>query len=211
MSPSLPQPLTLAHPQPAGGCLQVSFHWDQDRFAQQISGATADGRQTEIWQAILPGDDAERQHPWPPSPPLQELSREIIDGRELLLGVGRAGIAHWSVSIETRIIDGHPVLYFDYACRSSQPPDWLGASYRRLAPPPQPHGNPPLAVQTTHTPAVAALSVICRDDTNWQTTDQGDWVIRPRQLPSRWPATGRWRFAIGLDRGASGLAAVSAG
>lgn len=178
------EPIILSHPETGSGLLQVCFHWQQDRFGHSFRGTSADGqRDSECWETVQPLSDAERGAAWPLSPPLQELSRETIAGSELLLGVGRAGVAHWSVSIETLLIDGCPVLWFDYACRSSQQAQWLGSSYRC-------------------TPALASgsgmLRLICHDDTQSTTDRDGVWQIQPRQLPQRWPGTARWRFGIAL-------------
>ncbi len=182
-------PLTLTHPELDRGRLQVRFQWHEDRFAQRISGTAADGRAALAWEAVNPLDTTQREVAWPPSPPIQELSRETIGDRELLLGVGRAGTAHWSVSIETLVIDGRAVLFFDWACRSSQPAGWLGCSYRA-----EPAGQSGLVESLDIVP----LIVICHDDTDCQTDTTGGWQIAPKQLPDSWPATVRWRYGIGL-------------
>jgi len=42
------------------------------------------------------GDDSQN---WPPSPPLQELDHLSVSAGPAIFGVGRGGVAHWSVSL----------------------------------------------------------------------------------------------------------------
>ena len=111
-----PPPLSLNHPKLD---TQVDFEWRSDRYHHKI-----------IWAAhqleSVKGDDDS----WPSSPPLQQLSIEHIDGREVALGVGSAGTSQWSVSVEP--IDTG--FQFDWACRTSEAPGFLGSSYREQAP-----------------------------------------------------------------------------
>ncbi len=67
---------------------------------------------------------------WPISPPFQEIVCEPVGagGKQVLLGVGRAGKSHWSATIEgDSMIEA---IAFDIACRSSSAPEWLGSTYR---------------------------------------------------------------------------------
>lgn len=66
------------------------------------------------------GDDA-----WPPSPPIQQVSIETIEGCNVALGVGCAGTSHWSLSVEPTA-DG---FRFDWACRTKETPARLGTTY----------------------------------------------------------------------------------
>lgn len=51
--------------------------------------------QLTVWMISVEGDDAQV---WPPSPPLQELDRLTVPAGPAIFGVGRGGLAHWSVS-----------------------------------------------------------------------------------------------------------------
>ena len=66
---------------------------------------------------------------WPPFPPLQELAQECHSDTEVLLGVGMAGKSHWSVSVDRRQPFHPPAMVFDFACRLSEPPTFLGACW----------------------------------------------------------------------------------
>lgn len=107
------QPILLRHCDAVGS---VHFAWNEDRFDHVIefkSGRICCPKPT--------GDLT-----WPDSPPIQQLSVESIDGREVALGVGCAGTSHWSVSIEPTA-DG---FRFDWACRAKETPVRLGTTYQ---------------------------------------------------------------------------------
>jgi hypothetical protein len=69
------------------------------------------------------GDDR-----WPASPVLTEVSLVAAGGGTAVVGVGRAGRSHFSLSA-TR----HPALpdaiVVEAACRIHEPPGWLGSTY----------------------------------------------------------------------------------
>lgn len=108
-----PKPVCLGD---VTGQVKITFTWSNDRFEHEV-------RNGHIQLKSIAG---EREAPWPDSPPLQQLSLETIDGRDVILGVGCAGTSHWSVSVEP--IDGGFV--FDWACQVKTPPEWLGTSYQ---------------------------------------------------------------------------------
>lgn len=101
----------------------VLFWREADRYVHQVSLETAAGQR--LWLASVEGaaDDL-----WPPSPPLQELHLEQRPGGiQVALLVGRAGRAHWSLSVEA---DGsRGTLSFDVACRSRGTADKLHSNY----------------------------------------------------------------------------------
>ena len=103
------------------GRLQVEFHWQHDRFAQTLF---LDGRQVGC---SIEGDG---EDPWPPSPPLQQLSCQQIDGNDVILGVGAAGRGHWSISVERADLEGVSSLKFEVACQSKDAATFLGSSYQ---------------------------------------------------------------------------------
>jgi hypothetical protein len=120
MAEAKPQSLMLAT---SDGRLRVEFHWQRDRFIQQLFVDSAEAGNS------IEGD---AQESWPSSPPIQQLSLEDINGSSVILGVGAAGRGHWSISVEIdRQSDGADAIKFELACRSKeQQPPFLGSSYR---------------------------------------------------------------------------------
>lgn len=104
--------------------LCVEFWRESDRFRHQIAMSTPDGLRP--WLASVEGV---ADNPWPPSPPFQELHLEQRPGdKQVALLVGRAGRAHWSLSVEAD--DSRETLLFDVACRSRCTAEQLHSSYR---------------------------------------------------------------------------------
>jgi hypothetical protein len=111
-----------------GLCLRVSFIWLGDRFAHRISVIEPAGEIRPVLESIE-GSPTEN---WPPSPPLQSLSIETLEGgRRAALLVGMAGGSHWSASVEAT--PGRAELIFDLACRHNKRPEWIGSRYLRWA------------------------------------------------------------------------------
>ncbi|MEM9644444.1 MAG: hypothetical protein AAF989_05585 [Planctomycetota bacterium] len=103
------------------GRLKVCFRYQDDRYVHEIS---VDGIRAA---ASLDGDS---DQDWPPSPPLQQLSLENLDGRDVILGVGAAGKSHFSLAVEpTPEAEGVSGLHFEWACRTTQSDPDLMASY----------------------------------------------------------------------------------
>ena len=100
------------------GRLRIEFAWVEDRYVQRIS---IDG--AEVGNSIE-GNGSEA---WPPSPPVQQLHSQEIDGSPAILGVGAAGTGHWSISVE---LDGDQAIAFDLACRCKAAAEFLGSRYR---------------------------------------------------------------------------------
>ena len=98
--------------------LAVQFAWEGDRFVHTFCDLT--GQRVECIQG-----DAARA--WPPSPPIQQISAETLDGHgDCLLGVGSAGQSHYSMSVR-RI--GEHAIRFEWACRFKIEPEFLGTTY----------------------------------------------------------------------------------
>ncbi len=119
MAEAKPQSLTL---ETRDGRLRIAFHWQRDRFVQQL-----------FVDSLQAGNSIEgdAQDAWPSSPPLQQLSLEEINGSQVILGVGAAGQGHWSISVEIdRQEEGADAFKFELACRSKQQPPFLGSTYR---------------------------------------------------------------------------------
>ncbi|MGI9519315.1 MAG: hypothetical protein ACR2NP_19850 [Pirellulaceae bacterium] len=88
--------------------LQLQFESFGDLFAHRLAASTGNESFTLLESIDGPHDKG------PPSPPLQELVREVHDGCQTLLGVGMSGRSHWSVAFQC-IDDGG--IRGDYACR----------------------------------------------------------------------------------------------
>ncbi|WP_372895980.1 hypothetical protein [Stieleria sp.] len=157
-------PLSLQHPQGLG---TVHFVWTHDRFDHTID---FDGRQIACRNGT--GEQA-----WPESPPIQQLSIESIDGRDVALGVGCAGTSHWSLSVEPTP-DG---FRFDWACRAKETPEQLGTTY---------HDSAAIQIEP------AAASNVTADTA----TDTASTRIRPDGVFSG-GGTYRWCYAVRLREG----------
>ena len=96
----------------------VRFEWTGDRYRHDILiGGNVVARSIEGG----PQDDV------PPSPPLQDLSREHLGGDVMaIMGVGGAGRGHWSISVTA----SERGLLFELACRGSVPN--LTSRYERV-------------------------------------------------------------------------------
>lgn len=163
-----------------GSKLQVDFMRVGDRFEQTVTRLDPEGTSVAIWRDIH--DSA--SDVWPASPPIQELSLESIGGKDVLLGVGRAGKSHWSVSIETTEVDSAPAIHFDFACRCPEPPQWLGTTYQT---------GPS---DTDDSVMDHALRATCGEDAMLTRIAPGQIKIEPLNHPPKWPGTVRWRYTI---------------
>ena len=107
-----------------GRGLRVVFQRQADRCAHRIEFIDGDRA-----FCLLTSIEGTSDQPWPPSPPLQQLSIEALSpGRQAALLLGMAGKSHWSASVEC---DPATVsLVFDVACRVQQRPQQLGSCYR---------------------------------------------------------------------------------
>ncbi|TWU23295.1 hypothetical protein Pla52o_28310 [Novipirellula galeiformis] len=116
-------PLALKSPD---GSLRVEFHWCEDRFVHQILGADSPTGENTVMASV----NGTADQTWPCSPPIQQLSLESLPVGDALLGVGAAGVSHWSVSVHWLEAAEEPTLFFDFACRCKQTPEFLGSTYR---------------------------------------------------------------------------------
>ncbi|MFO0899820.1 MAG: hypothetical protein U0836_20510 [Pirellulales bacterium] len=171
--------------------MQVGFTWLADRFSHWIAVREGAG-----WRRLLESVEGEGEAPWPPSPALQELHVETRgDHSVVALLVGRAGPAHWSLSLElAEQSSGGSRLSYDLACRVGAAPGWLGSTYR-------------LAQGVRAERAGEGLQLAwaggCAElefpHSQWQAHD-GALVIERVDDPRRWPATVRWGFTLRAHR-----------
>lgn len=110
----------------AGGAWRLSFQRRADRYGHCIE-VSRNGE----FRGVLESHEGTPDDAWPLSPPLQELHWEQRGDVHVALLVGRAGRSHWSLSVEAAA----EAIVFDAACRVSEPPQWLGSTYRLLQPP----------------------------------------------------------------------------
>jgi hypothetical protein len=113
-----PRGASLATPD---GQLRVEFRWHSDRFVQKLF-ALGD----EVGSSV----EGDALDPWPPSPPVQQISLEEVAGSTVILGLGAAGRCHWSISVEVDRREDSQAILFDLACRCSDHPGFLGNTYR---------------------------------------------------------------------------------
>ncbi len=111
----------------AAGATRVVFTRSGDRWEHAVR--LADG---SVWQSVE-GPAGEASDPrWPASPPVVELSLVRIAAEPVLLGVGKAGRSHYSLSVSA--CQAEPdTLVFDLACRIQEPAVWLGSTYATAA------------------------------------------------------------------------------
>jgi len=176
-----------------GRVLEADYRSEACVFRHRVRLLGRDGMTIADWDAVLLSE----QEDWPASPPVQELSIERIGDRDCLLGVGRAGKSHWSISIETlangtdeasspaqprtdasdssRFPAGR-ALRFDIACRCPEPPVWLGSTYR------------------TDAGGLIHLEPLGTTRAEWCGTRM--LRIEPTVLPPTWPGTVRWQYDL---------------
>ncbi|EMI20931.1 hypothetical protein RMSM_02143 [Rhodopirellula maiorica SM1] len=123
--------LVLASPD---GSLRVEFRWCEDRFVHQILGEEPASDEIPTMASV----NGTADQAWPCSPPIQQLSLESLPVGDALLGVGSAGVSHWSVSVHWQESAEQPTLFFDFACRCKQTPEFLGSTY---------HANPRFKIE----------------------------------------------------------------
>jgi hypothetical protein len=123
--------MTMSAPHPdrielAAGTTIVVFRRSGDRWEHELR--LSSGR---VWQSVEgPGPDGDAR--WPASPPIVEVSRVTAGQAPVLLGVGRAGRSHYSLSVAA-VANEPDTLLFDVACRIQEPAVWLGSAYADAA------------------------------------------------------------------------------
>lgn len=183
-SPAANQPATMVLAS-TDGLLRVEFRWHRDRYQHfffagptPAQGATPNGEagpESPLGESV----EGDAENDWPPSPPIQQLSAETIDGENVLLGVGAAGQCHWSISVERQTLDDVSMLKFDLACRCKASPQGLGSLYQ-------------IDPQLTLEPLDSAMLEDCRQHI----------AIRPAITR---PPTFRWSYLVRQSKQESGF------
>jgi hypothetical protein len=107
------------------GCgFRVDFTWRLDRFCNRIIGIL---RYRPI--ALLASVEGIPDQTWPPSPPMQQVCNEIVNGTPAALAIGMAGSSHWSASFH--LVDPQrPQLRVEVACLTQEVSGELSSLYR---------------------------------------------------------------------------------
>lgn len=155
--------------------LCVEFCWTGDRYGHRVlCGETVLAESVEGTS-----DDV-----WPDGGPLQQLSLETIGDKDIVFGVGAAGQSHWSLSVELVDDDSGASVKFDWACRTSGRPQFLGSRYR-----------------TDPTAVFGGLGQTQVDSADQQTTAQCDLAsISSAQPPVSSGLTGQWTYTVTVAR-----------
>ena len=179
--------------------MAVQFEWCGDRFLHRVTlirGAEEDDACDEVGVPLLEAVDGPADSNWPQSPPIQQLDAcELAGRRRGLVGVGMAGTSHWSLACET----GEAAVWFDVACRVQQRPGSLQSTYRMSE-------SCQISVLGEESgrvlrmdPPQLGFPLLLRTDSRCATcrcVPGGEAIVGPARLPTAWPATARWRFAI---------------
>ena len=127
---------------------------------------------------------------------MQELSLQPANQNAppVAMMLGRAGTAHWSASFE---FQASPMrLVVDVACRISQPPGFVGSSYRIAAAPDDSHRfQDRIELARNGNKAVFASAEQC--DASRSLDDLYEFVISA--LSQKPPATLRWKYIIAIE------------
>lgn len=95
-----------------GTGVRVAFYRCERRLAHRIALVS----RGEV-QWVLTSVEGDSRQVFPPSPPLQQLATEQLDGgRAVVLLLGMAGRSHWSASAESQ--PSQRSVRFDVACRT---------------------------------------------------------------------------------------------
>ncbi len=110
-----------------GSGLALMFEWRDDRWTHAVE-VVLNGEPAAALRSLE--DDIHSD--WPTSPPFQQLSIELLEGRGRVgFLVGMAGKNHWSGSVEA--LPRERALVFDIACRTNAAQGcnehFLGSSY----------------------------------------------------------------------------------
>lgn len=178
--------LALTRSGPSGPVLDFARHDDRHQHALRVAHPD---------RPVCLLESAETAAVPPASPPLQQLDRQAAGVAPVVFGVGQAGRHYWSATFEV----GEPDrLSIHVACRSPEPLDWLGSTYRwhdccqaRSA------GD--CLVSLYHPDGIVRLE------------SSGDCRVRidphSRELriepcagqPDLWPATVQWQYSLDLS------------
>ena len=181
------QTLQLSTDSINGVQLRVTFARETDRWSHVVERIQADQTTTVLSSIEGTADDD-----WPPSPPLQELSVHDLGNVQAILGVGMAGVGHWSISCT---VDG-PALKFELACLvkdkdqlTSLAKDQLGSRYQSSA-------DCESGLELLALTEDVAKPTWATDLSQLQNEEQGEQIFRPQQLSTSGTVATRWAYQI---------------
>ena len=131
----MPQPTVKDHRVVLDG-VEIVFSWQGDRWSHAIHFPGAGDAAT--WRSVEGAREADGDAAWPASPVIAEVSP--VAAARAVVGVGRAGKSHFSVSFTAKPADGFtakpadesgPRILVECACRIQEHPGWLGSTYER--------------------------------------------------------------------------------
>ena len=115
--------LLFPAPSADGGCqIAIQFQWREDRFVQEVGYVVAN----EFFP-VLRSVDGDGVLAWPPSPPLQNLHEQTVNGRQVLMGLGAAGTTHWSAAFEA----SNNQIVCHFAARIQNKAEFLGSTFQK--------------------------------------------------------------------------------
>ncbi|MFM1996869.1 MAG: hypothetical protein RLZZ111_1256 [Planctomycetota bacterium] len=138
MPNSMHEPTSIAAGTADAGA-SVDFTWAGDRWQHSVRIRRPGGETADSWGSVEGSSAAGGDPRWPASPVLVELSAVALPGAEpadgkpavgkAVVGVGLAGRSHFSAAI-ARDPDRPGAIRFEIACRLTEPPGWIGSTYR---------------------------------------------------------------------------------
>lgn len=211
-------PGIVESPSVAGRRLRATLIRSGDRFSHRLELIAVVGESRTLASSV----DGDPRADWPPSPPLQQAHFEPRPpGGDVALLVGMAGRSHWSLSIEpfespatgaTRAPIGETAeaqaaveqagLRFDAACRIDRQPDSLGHAWRMT----ESLGEPRVESLGATWPVDGGVLALTVEPVADQATtaelrvERGVCAVRITPVPTRFPATIRWRFTWTFTR-----------
>lgn len=169
-----------------GTVIEAVYRRGEDRFQHGIRGRIGED---PAW--LLQSCEGDGLQDWPCSPPIQQLVAERLpDGSPALLGVGMAGKSHWSASIHRG--DSNDGILFDFACRFSLTPKFLGSSYRIHPQSEYRWSSSRLVIRLDH----LAVEVQVLGQARLAVDEDRVLVIKPLVDPNPFPATARWCYRM---------------
>ena len=96
--------------------LEIEFTWADDRYGHDVYFLHENKR-----AKFLSSVEGTTSDTWPPSPPLQQISKQSIAGDRAIMGVGMAGHNHWSASFLLKNEEGQVTLLCELACLTKTP------------------------------------------------------------------------------------------